>query len=539
MAGAENYGQPGQRVHAPRIASFRRTLGTLGVSPQPLVTPCAISADFLNSGEISEDAIAMASQYLGTLDTLDSPHGSQLGYRQPSTGGGHGGAASPTGDHSRPPVPAHRASWANIPVSALSSASMTLASPASAAKATPLARTVAARVLLSSFRRVSSQISAGLRPTGNQPSRARAQPPALPAASPMSRHSFTNSPKVQAAYPTSAASSSSTLGSHGPAGTSTNVRAASNPLPSPPPFVAKPVPAPGLVYFSPGAPKAMRRSPTQPDWSMDDYTVTRQLYKGYASAATCCRSGQDVVLKTYTLSTLTDFLRNQVLRELDIHARLDHPGIVQMLAAFREGDVLVLVLEYVRGGPLDRARRKLGGRMTEQQALDLVMLPLLQTLRYLHGQNIIHRDIKPENLLFTPDWQLKVCDYGVSICLNEERAVTRTGSKDYMAPEVHVCPLKRTPADNKDNRDMAYDASCDIWSLGALAYEMLVGFTPFPGGPPSARQAAPAKSLAFPSGVSADARAFVMSCLEQHPGDRPSICQLLQHRWILGSAGAE
>ena len=181
------------------------------------------------------------------------------------------------------------------------------------------------------------------------------------------------------------------------------------------------------------------------------------------------------------------------------------------------------------------------------------------------------------NLLFTPDWKLKVCDYGVSICLGEEvrelpafrsqvvpaytcqlsqqgliappsafaavipgtpqRAVTRTGSRDYMAPEVNVCPLKRTPADNKENPQMAYGAAVDVWSVGALAYELLVGFTPFPGGPPATRKGDPTKSLVFPSSVSNDARNFVLSCLEQAPGDRPTVQQLLRHRWLQGASG--
>ncbi|KAG2502235.1 hypothetical protein HYH03_000721 [Edaphochlamys debaryana] len=302
---------------------------------------------------------------------------------------------------------------------------------------------------------------------------------------------------------------------------------------TPPPFVARSITSrDGVVYMWHGVPPQMRDN----GWTMSAYTTTRQLHDGYASAvykATCHRTGQDVVLKAYSLSTLTDFLRNQVLRELDIHSKLEHPSIVQMLGAFREGDALIMVLEYVRGGSLDRARRKLGGRMSEQQALELVMVPLLKTLHHLHGQGIVHRDIKPANLLFTPDWRLKVCDYGVSINMTEERAVTRTGSRDYMAPEVSVCPLKRTPADNKDNVHMAYGAAVDIWSLGALAYELLVGFTPYPGGPPAARKVEAA--LAFPSSVSAHAREFVQACLQHAPEDRPTIVDLLRHRWVQGA----
>lgn len=111
--------------------------------------------------------------------------------------------------------------------------------------------------------------------------------------------------------------------------------------------------------------------------------------------ASCNHSGDDVVLKAYDLGGLSSFLRHQVLRELDIHSRLRHAGVVQLLAAFKEGDVLVMVQEYVRGGSLDRVRRKLGGRMTEFQALHLVLLPLLSTISYLHGSGIVHRDLKP------------------------------------------------------------------------------------------------------------------------------------------------
>eukprot|EP00198_Chlamydomonas_reinhardtii_P005791 XP_001695127.1 predicted protein [Chlamydomonas reinhardtii] len=93
-------------------------------------------------------------------------------------------------------------------------------------------------------------------------------------------------------------------------------------------------------------------------WCMGRFKVVRKLYEGYASRvfrASCLRSGAEVALKAYDTSGLNTFLRHQVLRELDIHARLTHTSIVQLYAVFKEGDILVMVQEYVRGGSLDRA----------------------------------------------------------------------------------------------------------------------------------------------------------------------------------------
>lgn len=53
--------------------------------------------------------------------------------------------------------------------------------------------------------------------------------------------------------------------------------------------------------------------------------------------------------------------------------------------------------------------------------------------------------------------------------------MTRTGSREYMAPEVHACPLKRTPQENKDNEELSYTPAVDVYSMGVMAYELLVG----------------------------------------------------------------
>ncbi len=73
-------------------------------------------------------------------------------------------------------------------------------------------------------------------------------------------------------------------------------------------------------------------------WGLSSKTAAAPRHSLPCSAypqATCLRSGQDVVLKAYALSGLSDFLRNQVLRELHIHSRLCNTGVVQLLGAFR------------------------------------------------------------------------------------------------------------------------------------------------------------------------------------------------------------
>ncbi|GIL53938.1 hypothetical protein Vafri_9507 [Volvox africanus] len=188
--------------------------------------------------------------------------------------------------------------------------------------------------------------------------------------------------------------------------------------------------------------------------------------------------------------------------------------------------------------------------MTEAQLTHLVLAPFMDALSYLHARGICHRDIKPENILFSNDWRLMIADFGVSIDLNQERAVTRAGTLEYMAPEVERCPLKMLPEENKENKDLAYTTAVDIWATGVLAYELMVGFPPFvvdnatSAGGAGARGAsarpgemflaeyANRRTLSFPASTSSHARDFISLALAERPEERPTALQLSRHPWL-------
>lgn len=287
-----------------------------------------------------------------------------------------------------------------------------------------------------------------------------------------------------------------------------------------------------LISVSPSLPIAMQRR----NWSLADYTVIRKMYTGYASSvyqAQCNYSGEMVALKVYHLESLCELNHYQVLREIRVHAGLHHQNIIHLFTSFQEGNDVVLVQEYAENGDLYRLLHKNGGRLAERQAVEMVLAPFLHALHYLHTRGIMHRDIKPENVLFTDQWVLKLADFGLAIDLNEERAVTRAGTLDYMAPEVLRCPPKNLPQENKHLSQLFYNNSVDAWAVGVFAYELIVGYPPFS----SSNQMDSVERIMhgrpdFPEKTTELARDFICQALQKHPGDRPTVMEMLHHPWV-------
>ena len=225
-------------------------------------------------------------------------------------------------------------------------------------------------------------------------------------------------------------------------------------------------------------------------------------------------------------------------REVEIQTRLRHPNILRLYGYFHDASKVYLLLELAPGGELfkELARR---GRFAEAEAAPMIA-QLARALQHCHARGVIHRDIKPENLLVSGHGGggsggkvryplVKLADFGWAVHdpRPEVRRTTLCGTPDYLAPELLEC--------------MPYSAAVDAWSVGVLAYELLVGRTPFGGadgdGPANARIVA--AEYAFPDeedesavAVSDAAKHLVRALLRKDPAERLTMDQVLEHPWI-------
>ena len=188
------------------------------------------------------------------------------------------------------------------------------------------------------------------------------------------------------------------------------------------------------------------------------------------------------------------------LREAHSAGKLNQPCIVQAFDAGEADGYYYIAMEYIDGPCLDDLLET-DGALPEQQALEIAR-DIARALGYAHGAGLIHRDVKPANILLTSEWEAKLADLGLAreSIVDGDSSLTNVGvalgTPDYMAPE-------------QVRGDADIDGRCDIYSLGATLYHLLVGRPPFKGGTraevmskhltttaPNPRKAAPDVSLA-------------------------------------------
>ncbi len=206
----------------------------------------------------------------------------------------------------------------------------------------------------------------------------------------------------------------------------------------------------------------------------DRYAVEREIGQGGMATvylAQDLKHHRPVAVKLLHPHLAANLGPDRFLREIQIAARLQHPHIVPLYDSGQAGDLLYYVMPYVSGESL-RQRLEREPQLPLEDATRLARTVAV-ALDYAHRQQVVHRDIKPENVMLH-EGEALVTDFGIAkaVSVAGKETLTRTGmavgTPAYMSPE-------------QAGGETELDGRSDVYSLGAMLYEMLTGVAPFTG----------------------------------------------------------
>uniref|UniRef100_A0A4X1VM91 non-specific serine/threonine protein kinase n=1 Tax=Sus scrofa TaxID=9823 RepID=A0A4X1VM91_PIG len=261
----------------------------------------------------------------------------------------------------------------------------------------------------------------------------------------------------------------------------------------------------GLFSFSP-----VRRRLT-----IDDFEIGRPLGKGKFGNVYLARLKEShfiVALKVLFKSQIEkEGLEHQLRREIEIQA----PQYLRLYNYFHEARRVYLILEYAPRVELYKELQK--SHTLDEQRTATIMEELADALTYCHEKKVIHRDIKPENLLLGFRGEVKIADFGWSV----------------HTPSLRQCvgPWTTCPAEMIEGR--TYNEKVDLWCIGVLCYELLVGNPPFESASHNETYRRILKvDVRFPPSLPLGAQDLISRLLRYQPSDRLPLDQILEHPWV-------
>ncbi|ESX00790.1 hypothetical protein KL918_004407 [Ogataea parapolymorpha] len=259
------------------------------------------------------------------------------------------------------------------------------------------------------------------------------------------------------------------------------------------------------------------------NWKISDFELGRKLGKGKFGKVYCVReieTGFVCALKVMDKRELLNYkVEKQFVREIEIQANVRHVNCLRLYGWFHDHKNVYLILEYAAEGELYKVLKS--KRRFDDVTASYYTFQVASALSYLHKKHIVHRDLKPENILLHFNNQIKLSDFGWSVYApGHSKRTTMCGTLDYLPPEMVEAKT--------------HDEKVDVWALGILLYEFLVGRPPFEEQNSSTTYKRIAKvDLRIPSFVSPDAADLIRKLLKYEPEKRFRLSEIGKHPWIL------
>lgn len=226
---------------------------------------------------------------------------------------------------------------------------------------------------------------------------------------------------------------------------------------------------------------------------LGDLTLTQVIGKGnFGQVYLTVKKGYPQYLATKVLDRRIcekPENKNRLLYEINLIHNLNHPNILKCLELKKTTNHWFIVTEYCNGGSLNENLAyyiSKNHRPFPEEVVQYFMKQILKALEYLHLNKIIHRDLKLDNILLNYNSEqdrlsrnlmaatIKIIDFGFATQLSKDKTFTVLGTPTNMDPKI--LEQLNTPTPNT-----GYNEQVDIWSLGTLCYEMVVGHKPFSG----------------------------------------------------------
>jgi len=236
------------------------------------------------------------------------------------------------------------------------------------------------------------------------------------------------------------------------------------------------------------------------------------------------------VAKEIPLGQVSENQKREALAESELLRTLSHRSVVAYIDAILEGGHLYIVMEYADGGDLAQhihAQRE-KEVFLQESAVMLVFAQIASALRYIHGKRIIHRDLKPANVfvfgkgLELPARAVKLGDFGLGKLFEGTsfQARTTVGTPSYFSPEI--C------------RNIPYGRKTDIWSLGAVLYELACLSVPFRANsvPAAALMICTKEPKELPEQYSPELHRLVKALLQKDPSKRLTASAILEDAYV-------